>query len=327
MTILKPTPVIPLERVEHPLFRKQNIRLDMLRIDKTDPLISGNKWFKLKYNLAEAKKQKHHTLLSFGGPYSNHLHALASAATQYNFNSIGIIRGEQQLPLNPTLADVTAQGMKLYYIDRKSYRNKHQPDTISRIKAEIENNDPFNIGSLAGQFYLLPEGGTNSLAVTGAAEIVRFIPDTTDYVCVSCGTGGTMAGIISGLSHRHNSHCKVLGFPAMKGGQFLQAFIEQLLSRQNLSSNTIPWQLFYQWSFGGFGKLNRQLAVFLDDFEQKYQIDLDPIYTAKMMYAIVSMAEANFFSPGSRIVAIHTGGLQGRRGMHNKLQGLLTKSD
>jgi len=300
--------------------------MQLLRTDKTDPLISGNKWFKLKNNLLEAQKQQQHTLLSFGGAYSNHLHALAAAGKACGFHTIGIIRGEQHLPLNPTLADVTAQAMKLYYINRKQYREKHLPEFIEQLKTMLSKDDPFSQRASAGEFYLVPEGGTNALAVAGAAEIASFIPSDTDYVCVPCGTGGTIAGIISGLSTLNLTHIKVLGFPAMKGGQFLQTAIEKLLQQQKNSRN-ITWQLFYNWHFGGFARLNQQLALFIHDFETQVSVPLDPVYTAKMMAALLHMADNNFFPPGSKVVALHTGGLQGKRGMAEKYQSLLLNSN
>ncbi|WP_198263780.1 1-aminocyclopropane-1-carboxylate deaminase/D-cysteine desulfhydrase [sulfur-oxidizing endosymbiont of Gigantopelta aegis] len=325
---------IPLQRIEHPLFKAKGLTLDSLRIDKTDPLISGNKWFKLKYNFIEAKQQKHHTLVSFGGAYSNHLHALAGAAKAENLNVIGIIRGEAHSPLNPTLSDVTALGMKLYYIDRKTYRNKHLTEELEKIRQMIIKDDPFSMGQQAGKFYLVPEGGTNQLAVQGASEIAAFIPDQTDFVCLPCGTGGTFAGMLYGLMQKKaTSSLTLLGFPAMKGGQFLEAVIKDLLSQQvqadntlnnipnnTTNNNTIAWQLLYDWSFGGFAKMNKDLALFIQDFELNYPLELDPIYTAKMMYAIVSLAEMDFFPQGSRIIAVHTGGLQGRRGMIERIQ-------
>jgi 1-aminocyclopropane-1-carboxylate deaminase len=306
--------------------------LDILRTDATDPFISGNKWFKLKYNLIEAQQQNQHTLVSFGGAYSNHLHALASAAKAENFNAIGIIRGEQQLPLNPTLHDVTAQGMKLYYIDRKTYQNKHLPEVIEQIRQMIIKDDPFSMKQRADEFYLVPEGGTNQLAVQGASEIASFIPDDNDFVCLACGTGGTFAGVLHGLMQKKSATSStLLGFPAMKGGQFLEAIINDLLEQQIQNdsappSKTIEWQLLTDWSFGGFAKMNKELALFIQDFEKKYPLKLDPIYTAKMMYAIVSLAEMDFFPHGSRIIAIHTGGLQGRRGMKERIQTLLAKT-
>ncbi len=319
--MLTKTLTIPIQKIQHPIFIKNKLILEVLRTDKTDPVISGNKWFKLKYNLIEAKEQGYTTLMSFGGPYSNHLHALATAGKANGFNTIGIIRGEEHLPLNPTLSDVTQQGMKLYYINRKMYRNKHTPQVLEQLKQMITKARPF---SNSEPYYLVPEGGTNATAIKGAAEIASFIPDNTDFICVPCGTGGTAAGIISGVSSLNSSENSqkktILGFPAMKGGEFLEQTIHSYLS--NDLSPLTSWQLLYDWHFGGFGKINKTLALFIEDFEQKYSIDLDPIYTAKMMYAIVSMAKNDYFPEGSKIVVIHTGGLQGKRGMKQKMINL-----
>lgn len=326
---------IPIQSLHDSLFVEKNINLSILRTDKTDPIISGNKWFKLKYNLMEAKQQGYKTLLSFGGPYSNHLHALASAGKALDFNTIGIIRGEEHQPLNPTLSDVVSQGMKLYYIDRKTYRQKHTPEVIKQIvdmiiadnpfNASIKYNNSFDSHSSSNPFYLVPEGGTNTLAIKGAAEITSFIPEDTDFVCVPCGTGGTMAGIIKGLNDSGQNTTRVLGFPAMKGGQFLQESISSLLSEQLSLQQETPlshWQLFCDYHFGGFGKINHEIVAFINDFEKKHCIELDPIYTAKMMYAIVSLIKDDFFPKGSKIIATHTGGVQGKRGMEQQLNSL-----
>jgi len=311
----KPQYPISLQTIDDQLLTDKQLSLSLLRIDQINPLISGNKWFKLKHNLIAAKQQGYQTLLSFGGPYSNHLHALAAAGQAADFNTIGIIRGEEHLPLNPTLSDVVAQGMKLYYLNRSTYRNKHKPEVIAHIRAMV-----------AEDFYLVPEGGTNDLAVKGAAEIAALIPDDSSDVCVPCGTGGTIAGIITGLSanirkpQRHQP--RVLGFPALKGGQFLQQTITELLK----SNTQINWQLFHNYHFGGFGKINQSLALFIHEFEKKHALELDPIYTAKMMYAIVHLIEQDFFPKGSKIVAVHTGGLQGKRGMEQKIQSLIANA-
>lgn len=335
---------IPQQAIHSPLLTEKELSLSILRTDQIDPVISGNKWFKLKYNLIAAREQGFHTLLSFGGPYSNHLHALAAAGKTTQFNTIGIIRGEEHLPLNPTLADCTAQGMKLYYINRETYRNKHTPEVIKQLKTKIAADTPFFDTQRSqerppGDFYLIPEGGTNDLAIKGALEIASFIPDNTDYVCVPCGTGGTIAGIIAGLNKAGRHQTTVLGFPALKGGQFLTQTISTLVEKQesehqDLSAQSIKkplttpviWKLFFDYHFGGFGKINQSLAVFIHEFEKKHPIELDPIYTAKMMYAIVSLTEEDFFPKGSTIVAVHTGGLQGKRGMEQRIQTLVSQA-
>lgn len=325
---------IPLQAIDDPLLLEKEISLSVLRMDQTDPIISGNKWFKLKHNFIAAKKQGFQTLLSFGGRYSNHIHALATAGKACGFNTIGIIRGEECLPLNPTLSDAVAQGMRLYYVNRQIYRDKHSHAVVKQLQSMVtqdapfmskqkhENSDPDK--KPPDQFYLLPEGGTNDLAVKGAAEIAAFIPKQTDFVCLPLGTGGTAAGIITGLAQAGQQQTRVLGFAAMKGGEFLEQAVRNLLVRQKKLATLPRWQLVYDYHFGGFGKVSRPLAFFIQDFEQKHALELEPIYTAKMMYAIVKLINDNYFPKGSKIIAIHTGGLQGKRGMQEKLQTLLS---
>lgn len=318
---------VALQTIYNPSLTEKELSLYVLRTDQIDPAISGNKWFKLKHNLIDAKQQGYKTLVSFGGPYSNHLYALSAAGKLYQFNTVGIIRGEEHLPLNPTLSDLKARGMKLYYINRSTYRNKHQPEIIEKLKTMIAEDTP---GLLTDEMYLLPEGGTNKLAVKGASEIVSFIPEDTDFICVPCGTGGTIAGMIYGLCTSGRDKTRVLGFPAVKGSQFLLQRIETMLQSLQFSAQqinpAIVWELFHDYHFGGFGKINQTLALFIDEFEKKHSVELDPIYTAKMMYGIVNLIENNFFPKGSKIIAVHTGGLQGKRGMAEKIQKLIAKS-
>ncbi len=322
---------IPLQSLDTRLFENTQINtsdnspalcVSILRTDKTDPLISGNKWYKLKYSLQDAQQQGYTTLLSFGGPYSNHLHALAGAGKKHHFKTIGIIRGEEHYPFNPTLADLKTLGMQLYYINRKDYRRKHEPEFIRHLLERLQTE---HFLSKQESVYVIPEGGTNTLAIKGAAEITELIPNNTDYVCVACGTGGTIAGIIHGLNKKH-SHTKVVGFPALKGAQFLEQEINKLLKLPPLSVQTVQtqnnWELVYNYHFGGFGKMTPELARFIIEFEQKHSIPLDPIYTGKMMYGIVELINNNYFPPHSRILIIHSGGLQGRRGMDAKIKEL-----
>ena len=320
------TPVsdIPLQTINSSVFKEKRLSVSILRTDLYDPLISGNKWFKLKYNLLAAAEQNIQTLISFGGPYSNHLHALAAAGKKYHLKTIGIIRGEEHLPLNPTLADAQTMGMSLFYINRQDYRQKHHPlfiaVLIQQLKAQL-------LLSEDEAYYLVPEGGTNSLAIKGAAEICSYIPRKTDFICVACGTGGTMAGIIHGLQKNNHSNSKVLGFPALKGAQFLENTINTLLQSYatNIPEQYIQREFIYDYHFGGFGRMTTELARFIIEFEKKYSIPLDPVYTAKMMYAIVELINNNYFPPDSQILIIHTGGLQGRRGMDAQIKQALTQ--
>jgi 1-aminocyclopropane-1-carboxylate deaminase len=275
-------------------FEQSDIRLLIKREDKNHPYISGNKWWKLKYNLEEAVTCGHTTLLTFGGAYSNHIYATAAAANELGLKSIGIIRGEETRPHNPTLAFAIAMGMQLHYISREAYRNKTETSFIKELRYQF------------GDFYLIPEGGTNELAVKGCVEFAKQLSDEVDfdYLCLPVGTGGTIAGIIEGLDESK----KIIGFPVLKGAGFLEAEIRKFTSKKN-------WQLVYDYHFGGYAKVTKELLEFMDQFEKQFSVPLDQIYTSKMMYGIIDLINRKFFEPGSTILVIHTGGLQGRAGL------------
>ncbi len=204
---------IPLQKIEDPLIQKSGINLFVLRTDLNHPTISGNKWYKLKYSLIEIKAEAIDTLLTFGGAYSNHIYAVASAGKLLNLKTIGVIRGEEYNSLNPTLAFAKENGMLLHYVNRKTYRERKNLEFIQLLREKF------------GEFYLLPEGGTNLLALNGCSEIINSININYDLICCACGTGGTLAGIIAGL----NGSKKALGFSVLKGADFLTADVEKLL--------------------------------------------------------------------------------------------------
>jgi 1-aminocyclopropane-1-carboxylate deaminase len=276
-----------------------NISLDIKREDLIHPHISGNKFRKLKYNLLEAKSKSFQTLLTFGGAYSNHIAATAAAGNEYGFKTIGVIRGEElidKLDENPTLAFAKAKNMKLHLVSREAYKQKNSPDFIEELK------DVF------GDFYLLPEGGTNKLAVKGCEEILIPEDNEFDIICVPVGTGGTLAGIINSSK----PHQKVIGFSALKG-DFLKAEVEKWTNKTN-------WFITDEYCFGGYAKINQSLVEFINQYKSETGIPLDPIYTGKMMYGILRMIEEGKISKKSRILAIHTGGLQGVTGMNINLK-------
>lgn len=286
----------PIQPLEHPTAIAKGIDLRVLRLDKTHPEISGNKWFKLKYNLIQAKEQGCSTLLTFGGAYSNHIYAVAAAAKLFGFQSIGVIRGEAHTKLNPTLLYATESGMRLKYVDRETYRGKTNPGFIERLKLEF------------GDFYLIPEGGTNSLAIRGAAEIANVITEPFQYYCLPVGTGGTIAGLISGLKNQGQT----IGFSSLKGS-FLTDEVSKLLS--DFSNNQFNnWQIDNDYHFGGYAKVKPELLDFIKKTEETLGLMLDPVYTGKMLYGVIDLIEKGRFKPGSKILAIHTGGLQGRAG-------------
>lgn len=282
-----------------------NVRLYIKREDLLHPIISGNKWRKLKYNLMAAKEVGKSTLLTFGGAYSNHIHAVAGAAKEYGFKSIGIIRGEEHLPLNPTLQDAHDMGINLQYMDRTTYRQKQSKELLDSLRKTF------------GDVYMIPEGGTNELAIKGAAEIVEGIEDDYDYLCVACGTGGTAAGIISGL----NGRSEVLGFSVLKGDFHHQEIVNWLSTTEKpLLDN---WHVNTDYHFDGYAKFDLQLINFINRFKSNYHIQLDPIYTGKMLFGVFDLISKGHFPAKTRVLAIHTGGLQGIAGFNQRFTNLI----
>ena len=287
--------------------QQKNSRLFILREDLIHPEISGNKWRKLKYNIVEAKKNNFDILLTFGGAYSNHIAATSAAGKYYGLKTIGIIRGEEVLPLNPTLQLAKDNGMIFKYVSREQYRenNKYDSALIESLKKEF------------GQFYIVPEGGSNSLAVKGCTEIINKIAVEYDVICSACGTGGTLAGIIA------STQKEVLGFPALKGGNFLREDINDLLGNYtNLFGVRVEnnhWKLVTTYHFGGYAKIKPELIEFVRHFKKKHQIPLDLIYTGKMLFGIYDLLQETKQLDGKTIIAVHTGGLQGNKGFEERL--------
>ena len=278
---------------------KFKVQLFVKREDRIHPFISGNKYRKLNYNIEVAKKQKFKTLLTFGGAFSNHIAAVASIGKEFGFKTIGIIRGEELLDKvtsNPTLKFAQACGMHFKFVSREIYRNKENQDFIQDLKNEFSD------------FYLLPEGGTNTLAIKGCEEILTETDLNFDYICCSVGTGGT----ISGLINCSKPSQQILGFSALKGS-FLKEDIGKFANKQN-------WQLLTDYHFGGYAKINEALISFINEFDKNHNVLLDPVYTGKMMFGIFDLIEKGYFSEGSKILAIHTGGLQGIEGMNMVLK-------
>jgi 1-aminocyclopropane-1-carboxylate deaminase len=278
---------------------KRDVQIYLKREDKIHPFISGNKYRKLKYNLLEAKNQNQNTLLTFGGAYSNHIAAVAAAGNELGFKTIGVIRGEElslKITENPTLTFAQTCGMQLKFVSRETYRAKTNITFLKALKNEF------------GNFYLIPEGGTNELAVKGCEEVLTKEDKNFDVICCAVGTGGT----ISGLINASGPHQHLLGFPALKGG-FLQNDICKFTTKSN-------WKLICDYHFGGYAKINSELVEFINRFNQEHGIPLDPIYTGKMMYGIFDLINKDYFEKGTKILAIHTGGLQGIDGMNIKLK-------
>jgi len=285
---------IETEEISIPFLEEKEVRIFIKRIDKLHPFVSGNKWFKLKYNLIEARKQGYETLLTYGGAYSNHIAATAFAAKDNGFKSIGIIRGECHLPLNPTLKFAEDNGMVLQYVNRNDYREK-KTDFLEQFKLNF------------GDFYLIPEGGSNELAIEGASEILD-VNDTHDFVCCPVGTGGTIAGIINASTDNQT----VVGFPAIKGFDVLKNDILGCIKSSN-------YKFINNYVGNGYAKVNEVLVNFINEFNIIHDIPLDAIYTGKMMMGIFDLVVNDYFPRGSSILAIHTGGLQGNKGMTERL--------
>ncbi|KFF18796.1 1-aminocyclopropane-1-carboxylate deaminase/D-cysteine desulfhydrase [Flavobacterium hydatis] len=275
-----------------------NISLTIKREDLIHPFISGNKYRKLKYNLLQAKAENQKTLLTFGGAFSNHIAAVAYAGKESGFKTIGIIRGDElidKIEGNPTLKFAQENRMQFEFVSREDYRLKSEQSFLDNLKQKF------------GDFYLVPEGGTNELAVRGCEEILTPEDTEFNYVCCAVGTGGT----ISGISNSALPNQKVLGFPALKG-DFLKDEIRIFAKNQN-------WELITDYHFGGYGKVNLELITFINQFFDENQIPLDPIYTGKMVFGVIDLIRRNYFPENSKILLIHTGGLQGIEGMNMKL--------
>lgn len=281
----------PILELKDSLLQEANVRLLIKCEYLNHPLVSGNKWWKLRYNLVEAARLGKKRLLTFGGAYSNHIYATAATANELGFELVGIIRGEETLPLNSTLAFAKGKGMQLHYVTREDYRKKTEPDFQKKLT------------DLFGDFYLIPEGGTNELAVKGCEEFGKQLNREVefDYLCLPVGTGGSIAGMISGF----DAEKKIIGFPALKGAQFLEREIRTYTDKEN-------WQLMYDYHFGGYAKSTKELTDFMEQFERAHNIPLDPIYTAKMMFGIFDLVKQGFFKRGSTLLIVHTGGLQDR---------------
>jgi 1-aminocyclopropane-1-carboxylate deaminase len=274
-------------------------RLSVKREDLLGDGISGNKLRKLKYNVAKAKEQGATKILTFGGAYSNHILAASFVKKQYGIDVIGVVRGEElinKVKQNPTLSLAQDNGMKFHFVSREEYKQKTSPIFLKKLKEKF------------GSFYLLPEGGTNDLAVKGCEEILNNEDVSYDYVCCAVGTGGTIAGIINSS----NSNQKILGFSALKG-DFLKKDIAALVSKSN-------WEIFTTYHFGGYAKINNELIDFINLFKVETGILLDPIYNGKMMFGIYDLIKNGYFKKNTSILAIHTGGLQAIEGMNALLK-------
>jgi 1-aminocyclopropane-1-carboxylate deaminase len=292
--LLLPSPVVAVADD-----RLREVRLLLKRDDLIHPDLPGNKWRKLSGNLVTAAERGAGTLLTFGGAFSSHIAATAAAGHHFGFRTVGVVRGEEHLPLNPALAGAVRHGMRLTYLDRTRYR--------------AARNDPALVAALAAEHggpscYVLPEGGSNALAAEGcaelAAELVAQVPDV-DVVCCPVGTGGTLAGLAAGLAPR-----RAIGVAVLKGAGFLTGDVSAL-QRAAFGQVTTNWRIVEEFHFGGYARRDARLDAFVDDFADRHGVVLDHVYVAKMMYAVFTMAADGRIPPGSTAVAVVTGRCEG----------------
>jgi 1-aminocyclopropane-1-carboxylate deaminase len=287
--------------IELKSFKKSEgqVFLSLKREDLHGDGISGNKLRKLKYNVAKAITEGYTQIVTFGGAYSNHILAASFIKKDYGIDVIGVVRGEElidKVEENPTLNLSQQNGMQFHFVSREKYRNKMSADFLVELK------DKF------GDFYLLPEGGTNELAIQGCEEILTAEDGAFDYICCAVGTGGTIAGLINSSTENQ----KVIGFSALKG-DFLKDDVAALVTKNN-------WEIQTDYHFGGYAKITNELVSFINDFKSETGVQLDPIYNGKMMYGIYDLMKKGYFPKNTSILAIHTGGLQAIEGMNRLLQ-------
>ncbi|MFM5661817.1 1-aminocyclopropane-1-carboxylate deaminase/D-cysteine desulfhydrase [Aeromonas veronii] len=287
----------PLHRLHHPLLTRYGVELWCKRDDLIHPAISGNKWRKLKYHLLHAKEHGKRHLLSFGGAYSNHIHALAAAGCQSGLRTTGIIRGEYDAVSNSTLRDARRWGMDLVFVDRQSYRRRQDPDWLAQFDAP--------------DTLIVPEGGSSPLAIPGVAELVGEVPFSPDLWVLPCASGGTLAGLIAGKQDRE----QILAIAVLKGG----GFIADEVCRLHPAAASIPgWRIALDHHDGGYAKFSPALWQWVQDFSATTDLPLEPIYSGKAMWGLFRELAAGRIAPGSKIVFIHTGGMQGLAGLREQ---------
>lgn len=291
--------LIPVQKLDEPLATDAGVEISVARLDLLDPLIAGNKWFKLRDNLLWARAQGYQRLLSFGGPWSNHIHALAWAGREFGFATVGMIRGYETLPLTPCLRDAQEWGMELHFLDHRTYRCKDHPQQLDALH---ERFDPIAI---------IPEGGLNTRGVQGCRDILSYLQtQSSDFntAVLAVGTGATMAGLLSAP----RAVPRVLGVSVLKGDADMQQRIERNLA--SAISATPAWELETDCHFGGYARVNDELKAFIEDFDCRHGIALEPVYTGKMMYALYQRLQRGWFDRGEKVLALHSGGMQGLRG-------------
>jgi 1-aminocyclopropane-1-carboxylate deaminase len=287
-----------LQQIIHPLFEKHQLTVSIKRDDAIHPIVSGNKWRKLKFNLRHAKTHNYTGVISFGGSFSNHIHALAFSCQQQGLKSIGIIRGEKEYASNFTLSMAQKWGMELHFIDRKTYRLREDQAYL----AELQETYP--------DYHLVPEGGSNKLALGGVGEVITELNQQCEFdiLLTPVGSGGTLAGLIQADNNQH----QLLGISVLKQEGYLTEQVNHLLSNNKHFNN---WQILSEFHRGGYAKFSKEDEQRIVNFNLQTGFVFEPVYSGKMVLALLDLIEQGYFPKGKRIVLLHTGGLQGIGGM------------
>ncbi len=289
----------PVQQIIHPLFSAHQISVAIKRDDLIHPVISGNKWRKLKCNISAIDKATHQGILSFGGSYSNHIHALAYACYQHKLPCIGIIRGEVEYAKNFTLASAQQWGMQLHFVDRKTYRRRNDNDYLAELRQQFAN------------YFIVPEGGSNTLALEGVGDVINELNQQAEFdtLITPVGSGGTLAGLVQADNNQH----QLLGIAVLKQQGYLTDSVNALLGEQ--ASKFSNWQILNQFHRGGYAKFSAVDVQRLLTFKQQVNIPFEPVYSGKMILALLDLIESGYFPAGHRIMLLHTGGLQGLAGL------------
>lgn len=287
-----------LQQIIHPLFEKYQLTVSIKRDDAIHPIVSGNKWRKLKFNLHHAKTHNYTGVISFGGSFSNHINALAFSCQQQGLKSIGIIRGEKEYASNFTLSMAKKWGMELHFVDRKTYRLREDTDYLTRLKQQYPD------------YHFVPEGGSNKLALGGVGEVITELNQQCEFdtLLTPVGSGGTLAGLIQSDNNQHN----LLGIAVLKQDGYLSEQVKLLLASDSHFDN---WHILSEFHRGGYAKFSKEDEQRLVSFNSQTGFVFEPVYSGKMILALLDLIEQNYFPRGHRIVLLHTGGLQGIGGM------------
>lgn len=279
--------------------KAHNIQISVKRDDLLHPIVSGNKWRKLKYALLEARDNNVKHIVSFGGGYSNHLHALGYCCQKLGIHLSAIVRGDYSQNLSPMLRDLLSWGADIQYVDRITYQQRSEPEYLQTLATKYPNA------------LLIPEGGSQHQALKGMAEIIPELTQQYDYILAPVASGGTLAGLIDGLVQSDNSAtCQVLGVAVLKGQSYLEELVGNLLVHKH---HKLDWSINHNYHFGGYAKSTPELSQFCAEFTAQTQISLEPVYSGKLFYALYQLTVNGYFPIGSRVLALHTGGLQGAR--------------